>query len=234
VKQKINSHDEFDELRYELKMVYDGLQLFEMRRWVRSHCGGFITAYPARKVNNIYFDTIDFDTLSDHLSGVSERRKLRYRWYGNTQEQISGHLEIKQKLNRLGSKLRQRIAQPLELNSSSWEKIMFILRNHTVGYFYELLHISNPILINRYDREYYVTADGKIRLTLDYNHKSYDQRFSLQPNLRFAQPMLERAIIEFKTDVENSAELANIIAEFPLRVSQHSKFLDSMDSILTG
>ena len=229
-----SSHDEFDELRYELKMVHNGLHMFDLRRWVRSHSGAFSTAYPPRRVNNIYFDTADYDTLIDHLSGVSERRKLRFRWYGTSPEHISGHLEIKQKINRLGSKLRQTIDQPIELSRSNWAQIMAELRNHTKGIFNELLHVSHPVLINYYDRDYYITADGKIRLTLDYNHKSYDQRFSHSPNLIFTQPMLARAVIEFKADVRNSAELADVIAEFPLRVTQHSKYLESLDSIFTS
>ena len=225
-------HDVFDQLRYELKMVAEAQMLFEIRNWVRLHPSGFQAAYPSRRVNNIYFDTFGHDALLDHINGVSSRRKLRFRWYGNSFEKIIGHLEVKQKTNRLGSKLNAPVEKEISLLSNDWETIQEILLKSTCGLIREMLSVSRPVLINYYDRDYFISGDRRTRLTIDYFHKVYDQRLSSRPNIHFQQPVLDKVVIEVKSDVENSQNLARILSFFPLRITQNSKFLDSMGSIL--
>ena len=225
-------HDIFNQLRYELKMVSDAQSLSKIKQWVRLHPAGFKVAYPARCVNNIYFDTFGNDSFLDHVNGVNRRRKLRFRWYGSSFEEVQGHLEVKQKINRLGGKLNLPVEKSFSLLSTDWKSICAIFFEETNGVIREMLSVSKPVLINRYDRDYFVTADKRIRLTLDYKHTVYDQRFLTIPNLKYKQPVLDKVIIEVKTDVKNSDDLADILSRFPLRITQNSKFLDSMESIL--
>jgi hypothetical protein len=67
--------------RYEVKMACDQVYLPDVRAWVQLHPAAFIEAYPLRQVNSLYFDTLDGDCLNANLIGISERRKLRLRWY---------------------------------------------------------------------------------------------------------------------------------------------------------
>ena len=226
------AHDIFDQLRYELKMVSEAQALFEIRQWVRLHPSGFRTAFPRRRVNNIYFDTFGHDALLDHINGVSSRRKLRFRWYGESYEEAAGHLEVKQKTNRLGNKINQPVDRKFSLLNNDWKTIQEILLENRNGLIREMLSVSRPVLINLYERDYYISADQQTRLTLDYEHRVYDQRLSSYPNLQFRQPVLDKVVIEVKTDVEHSDNLAKILSYFPLRITQNSKFLDSMESIL--
>ena len=59
--------------------------------------------YKDRIVNSIYYDDEEFETAQDNLSGISDRRKYRLRWYGN---EFKNYIyEIKVKKNNLGKKI---------------------------------------------------------------------------------------------------------------------------------
>jgi len=219
-------------LRYELKMVYDRLALFEVRRWVRGNSHAFRRAYPPRQVNNIYFDTQDFDCLNDHISGVFERQKLRFRWYGANLSQAKGHLELKHKSNRVGWKSYQDIQTIFNLEKMNWGEILKELRGEAAPVFREMLSVSRPVSISGYQREYYQSADNTTRVTLDYDLFGFDQRLSPRPNLKFRTPMLDQMVIEIKCDAENSSHLDAFLAEFPLRIVNHSKYLEPLGAVL--
>ena len=57
----------------------------------------FINQYPSRKVNSIYFDDLNFSSVRENLDGVSNKKKIRVRWYGVKNKLIKPHLEIKSK-----------------------------------------------------------------------------------------------------------------------------------------
>jgi hypothetical protein len=221
------------DLRYEIKMLYDGLWLSQVQSWIHTHPSAFVTAYPPRQVNNIYFDTPGLDTLSDHLSGVEERRKLRLRWYGQDLAVVRGGvLELKQKLGRHGWKESMSLEPAFSMIGMTWPQIMSSLVSQLNETFREYLAVSQPVLINSYMREYYVSADETTRLTLDYELTVYDQHFSSRPNLRFRMPALNIVIIEVKSGVRDESYLADLLAKFPLRVQRYSKYVEAMGAIL--
>ena len=221
-------------LRYELKMETEGTRHAQVQSWVRLHSAGFRSAYPSRRVNNLYFDTFDLSSFNDHIEGVPERRKLRFRWYGPDLETAQGQLELKSKKERVGWKTVHPVAPVLDLRSCRWPALKQILTRDTIardqsGLFTELLQVSNPLVINCYQRDYYVSADGNIRLTLDYQMRAYDQRLSSTPNLLFQLPLINLTLIEFKCEVQHAPQMSNVLAEFPLRVHRHSKFVTALE-----
>ncbi len=217
--------------RYELKLPYDGLHLYEVRQWIRLHSLAFVTAYPSRQVNNIYFDTTGLDCLNDHLMGVGYRRKLRFRWYGENLENAQGQLEIKQKSNRIGWKYTYPIKTSLDLAHMDWIQIHEVLKQHTEGILYEMVSVSRAVIINSYQRDYYVDYEGQTRLTLDYEIAAYSQRLALRPNLKFRVPLLNLVILEIKSEAQNGVDLSSVIAEFPLRISKHSKYVTGINAM---
>ena len=213
--------------RYEIKLQFDGLCLHNVRQWIRLHSLAFVPAYPSRQVNNIYFDTSGLDSLTDHLSGVGDRRKLRFRWYGENIEQVRGQLEIKQKINRIGWKYTYPIPTTLNLAHLSWAQFHEIIQQFTEGIFYEMVCISWPVIINSYQRDYFVSFDGQTRLTLDYEVEAYAQA----PNIKFLGPLLNLVILEIKCETETDVDLPQVIAEFPLRTGKHSKYITGMSAM---
>jgi hypothetical protein len=218
--------------RYELKMTYGLTSLQEVRGWVLGHPAAFVTAYPPRWVNSLYFDTPDLDSYNDHLAGVPERRKLRFRWYGESLRFARGQMEIKNKSERAGWKITQPIDREFDLEAMDWLQIMSGLQQSSSGMIHELLSVVQPTVITVYWREYFVSSDHLVRLTLDSDLQAYDQWFTPQPNLWFRQPPGESLILEIKSDVANASLLADILAHFPNRVERRSKYVEAVGKLL--
>ena len=218
-----------DKLRYEIKMVFDALRLDEARSWVYAHSSAFCVAYPPRQVNNIYFDTIERELMMNHIDGVADRAKVRFRWYGESWVTEGGQIEQKIKRSRLGYKKIQLLSETIDISQSSWDEILEHLYQDSDKEFEFLLKDMMPVLINKYMREYYVSMDGEIRITLDYDMRAFGQVFGLSPNTNYEQAVQNNVVIEMKSAKKNHKKLADALAEFPLYTTQNSKYLDGME-----
>ena len=219
-----------DQTRYEIKIVFDRFLRNHESQWIRLHSAGFIQAYPPRKVNNIYFDTIDLDSLNDHISGISERRKLRLRWYGDAFVFQSALLEVKQKVNRLGWKDSQPISGSFDCQTMTWNDITTLIKQSSRDGFLQMIEESNPVLINHYQREYYKAAyDDEIRVSVDTKLTTYLQKDNYKPNLQFALPSEGILILEVKCPLEKSDQIPKLLDEFPARPGAFSKYNQAME-----
>ncbi len=86
--------------------------------------------------------------------------------------------------------------------------------------------------MNHYDREYYLSFDRKVRVTLDFAQAAYDQRMTLYPNLSRSVLPTAKMVIEVKADREHQTFLSSALKSLPLRVGKHSKYALSMEAIL--
>ncbi len=217
--------------RYEIKISCKPHHLHQVNAWVRLHPAHWLVAYPPRQINNIYFDTYDHKNLNDNLAGVGTRHKARLRWYGPVLETVAGaRLELKCRQGQVGWKetcplnhltldllrqpwtdLRRAITQAADARAELW-----------------LAQFDYPVLINHYQRSYYVTPDQAVRLTVDSDLRAYNQRFVAYPNVRRPAPVTDRVIIELKADRQHHARLTHILAHFPVRVDRHSKYVQGM------
>jgi hypothetical protein len=224
-----------DDLRYELKLVCAPQQLPQARSWVRLHPAGFGVAFPPRRVNSLYLDTPHLSSLDDNLMGLAQRQKLRLRWYGHEMTLVQPVLELKQKHNLVGRKEQVPLACELDLGQP-WPEILAALRSELRAcgepgaqkLALALQKTHQPTLLNHYRREYYVTPDGAVRVTLDFDQAAYDQRLSPRPNLRLRLPIAGATVIEIKTSREHASRLPQIAACFPLRRSRNSKYARAM------
>lgn len=224
------------DFRYELKMECEQTLMPQVQSWVKLHPAGFREAFPPRRVNSVYLDTYALDTLNDHIEGVPVRRKFRFRWYGEDLGYARGQFEIKNKNERVGWKITQPVPLLFNLRSTSWAEIQHqmtaCLQMMRSNLFLELLRVSRPLVMISYLRKYYISGDGLIRLTLDSHQKAFDQWMTVYPNISFHQPDPDLLVVEFKSDISNSRDMADILAEFPLRTRRHSKFVSAVSSIL--
>jgi len=215
--------------RYELKQAYPELYLPDVRSWIQVHPAGFRIAYPPRWINSIYFDTHGFDSFNDHISGVPVRRKLRYRWYGeDLRVARKGQMEVKNKSELAGWKLIEKLSPNIVLEKNNWANLMEEMRVASSGVIKELLSVSRPVLLTVYYREYYVSANQQVRLTIDSNLKGYDQFLYPLPNLIFCHPSDEQMILELKSGVSQVAELVDVLSHFPVRAGRYSKYVTNI------
>jgi hypothetical protein len=216
------------DLRYELKLVCEGRWLGQARTWLQLHPAGFVTAFPTRQVNNIYLDTPALDSLNANFSGISQRQKLRLRWYGGSTRRARPWLELKSKENLLGSKRRVQMAAPIDL-TQPWTGILQAVRDTVPQDWHAWLHAAlQPTLFNHYQREYYWTYDQGIRATIDFAPCACDQRMSPRANLDSPLPIADSVVIELKAPPERMDRLQEIVGRFPVPRSRNSKYVNGL------
>jgi hypothetical protein len=219
--------------RYEIKTVVDRQMLPQLHAWLNVHPAAFRVAYPRRQVNNVYFDTPHLHSYMENVSGVSSRRKLRLRWYGERYDQVRGKLELKGKFNNLGWKRTQKINIPLDLNQTTWRELVKTMRSHLEPEFGLYLDSCGwAVMLNCYQREYYVSFSQKLRITIDDSLLVYDQRLSPCPNLSKHQPPSNLAIVEIKAPRDCYHLISDIANSLPLRITRHSKYSSAMEGLL--
>jgi len=219
--------------RLELKFTAETVRRHELLAWLRMHRIAFRTAYPPRWVNNIYFDSHDLAAFRLNTAGVGTRVKARYRWYGDAFPVSAGALEIKEKRGRLGWKRSFPVEHPP--SGTYWRSIARSIRTALPpkgrlwldGY-------PCPVLINRYLREYLVSGDGKLRVTLDRDQTVTDQRIRQRPAAFPPVNLPEVLVLEIKCleDAHDSAE--TLAAGLPLRASRHSKYAAGAETLFSS
>jgi len=218
--------------RHEIKFATYAANLPAVRCWLRLHAEAFVSPYPPRRVNNVYFDTWSYRAYADNLAGVSERAKLRLRWYGASSLPGAGALEIKRKRNHFGWKLRYPIVAGDCGAGVSWAELREDIRAQLPpdG---QLWFDQNPqpVLLNRYEREYFVTIDGRIRATIDTCQQAFDQRYQRRPNLRSPAIMQDTLVLELKFARAERQRAVAMLADAPVRVGRHSKFMNGMRAV---
>jgi len=218
--------------RYEYKIPCDPLVAPQVEAWVRLHPLHWRVSYPERQVNNVYFDSHDLRDLNANLSGAGPRQKLRLRWYGPELRRAAGaQLELKCKDGLAGWKEVVRFEGSLELGRDVWATLLAKLRAGVEPRARAWLdQRALPVLINCYQRAYYETPDGELRLTLDTNLRAYDQRWSLAPNLEHRALQPEQMVMELKGPVtdESGRRLSQVLAGAPMRLDRFSKYLRGM------
>jgi hypothetical protein len=214
------------ELRYELKVRCESHRVAEARSWLGLSPAGFWVEYPPREVNSIYFDTPDLNDLGANLMGVSLRQKVRLRWYGEmAAKQILPTLELKYKQNMLGGKKRFALTLPIDLNSRWTEIVRSVKQQSPEELQATLASRTQPTIITRYRREYYVSVDGGVRATLDYAQEGFGQRFHVRPNLRNRLFIADFVVIELKAGQDEEERLHQLMAHIPIARSRSSKYV---------
>ena len=92
-------------MRYERKFIIPYSKKNLLDYFLRVHPLNIKKLFNDRIINNIYFDDINFKFFKENVDGISDRIKIRVRWYGNTFGEIeNSKLEFKIKQNNLGEK----------------------------------------------------------------------------------------------------------------------------------
>lgn len=203
-------------MRYELKYVILPRYIPQLESILVQHPASFEKRFPDRVVNNIYFDSVDFDLGLENLSGISDRTKIRYRWYGDVSTPQEGTLEYKIKSNALGKK---RIKNSIRFDSLSSLTDRIELEHHSQI-------CIQPTLRNRYLRSYFQDHRGKFRLTVDrqleYGYPDQSGSYPIQDH---------RVIVEIKFDQSDSQHIDNITKSFPFRLTKHSKYMNGIRAL---
>lgn len=203
-------------MRFERKYRLENELLAEVLQLIRLHPAAFQVLHPDRQINNIYFDTQDLMTFRQNLTGQNERRKFRVRWYGDDPFQIEEpQFEIKRKHNELGDKIVQPIT-PFALDELG---PITTAVNEINVHFPQL----RPVLLNTYRRSYFISADGRYRLTIDSQMGFHSLMFGKGfRQFLHHDPAL---IVELKYERQDDDKVGFITQYFPYRQARHSKYI---------
>jgi SPX domain protein involved in polyphosphate accumulation len=219
--------------RFERKFtVPNEFSLKTIEQFIKRNKALFREVFHIRQVNNIYFDTVAYNDYFDNVLGVSDRKKIRIRWYGNTLGEIKKPvLEIKIKKGLVGDKWSYKL-QPFVLdNDFDNDKIQKVFKASNLPLpILESVKMVSPTLLNSYLRKYFLSADNKFRVTLDYKLLYYkiDKRFN---NFNFAPASDANKIIELKYGLEDDKMANTISTQFPFRLNKNSKYVNGVNTV---
>jgi SPX domain protein involved in polyphosphate accumulation len=186
---------------------------------------GYSEIFYNRQINNLYLDNFTFDDVIDNVEGFSKRQKTRIRWYGGLLDESKKVLEQKIKcddVNRKESvKLKSLQLYSLESTDTFYDKVIDILNDKDL-YLHDCHH-KRPTLLNRYSRNYFMSSDDEIRVTVDQDLYYYSPIFKSEYHDR-------NIVVELKSNT-------NIIMQdnmfHDLILSKYSKYVKGILSTST-
>ena len=211
--------------RVELKELFRLCDMPKLERAIALSRYAFHKPYPDRKINSLYFDTIGYDALEESIEGNSLRKKTRLRWYGNRKNSTKAVLELKFKKGNISWKHLYKSEYMVTPRANHWNN--FVKCNKLQGIDPRLYNMI-PMSVVKYDRKYYCSFDGKIRLTIDTNLQTYLQHSSKRPNLRFYRNHIGFVVLEVKVASEDQPHIKEVLKGIPFSAKRFSKYCESI------
>lgn len=211
--------------RYERKFFVHNMDRNSIENIVLNHPAFFSEIYHERYINNIYFDSREFNNLMDNIDGDMNRTKYRIRWYGDMLSEIADpKLELKIKNGLVNVKKSYQLNQ-FELGKGiSLSTLKNVVRNSPIDAQVSYsLREQLPVMLNRYKRKYFVSADKKFRITIDVDQSFYKLNM-FNNNFLQAHRDSYNAIIELKYDFKHESEAHWITNKLPFRLTKSSKY----------
>ncbi len=226
----VKSNIKTSDYRYERKFFITELSKYETEGIVKINPAAFTEIYYKRFVNNIYFDSFNYNNFRDNVEGATDRIKIRIRWYGGLFGYIKHPvLEIKIKKGLLGKKISVPI-KPFDLTREiNISEILNSIKDlkEIIGIDFESLI---PSLLNRYSRKYYQSFDKKFRITID-NKQSFYQINGKRNSFLDHHIDHNSVILELKYNQDYDKEVNYITSEFPFRLTKSSKYVNGIQQI---
>lgn len=219
--------------RYERKFTAPNkFTLKTIEQFIKRNKSLFREVFHIRQVNNIYFDSVGYNDYFDNVLGVSDRKKIRIRWYGDTFGEIRKPvLEVKIKKGIVGDKWSYKLTPFVLNNDFNNDLIQDVFKTSNLPLpILESTKMVTPTLLNFYSRKYFMSADNKFRVTLDFKlfYHRIDKRFN---NFNFTPVSDDNKIIELKYGLLDDKVANAISTQFPFRLSKNSKYVNGVNTL---
>ena len=212
--------------RRETKFVFEDTDVKTIRAFLQGSTKRLVHNRPVSIVRSIYFDDVSLSACHANLDGLGSRRKLRLRWYDQMKPGVDCYLEIKWRENRVTGKHRMRIKSDTPISEMSYrrlyDELLSVVPERLLS---DVVQYSEPIVIVEYKREHFASVDGRLRSTIDYDLKYYDQTGKHAISLRFPQSKPDFVVLEGKTPVGSERELREMFYPLQLRAQRCSKYV---------
>jgi len=219
---------EIKEYRNERKFLLSGISKQQLKSFIRLHPAGFKKAYPNRYINNIYFDSFEYNNFQEHVNGVQSRSKIRMRWYAEMFGEIRAQLELKQKNGSLSGKaIWELVPFTLSPGVCSKELGRLLLESSLPNGIKTVMKKMIPVNANRYVRQYYICPDKSVRITIDSNLEYFDIKQG-KSSFMYSRKETDGLILELKYPPTAHVQAAKIASAFPFCVFRSSKYISGL------
>lgn len=232
------------EYRFERKFRLADISAQELEGLVKCHPAFFAEEHPPRDINNVYFDSLHFDSFADNVEGFSHRQKIRIRWYGQLFGNVENPvLECKIKQGLAGKKQRFPLpafaiqapfnAQTLLNNLKQVDldsPLAPPLTEHEKHQWRLTWAAMHPTLLNHYRRQYFCSADKHYRLTIDTDLCYYPLKGHINHFLHAIHENYH-IIMELKYAATLDDHVDDIVNFFPFRVTKSSKYVNGIHRV---
>ncbi len=208
-------------MRYERKFPIAHLTAEEVASILRSQPALFTEIHEERHVTSLYLDTLDGAAYAESVAGIAARRKVRIRTYGDPPAWDRPTLELKIKQGHVGHKQRYPLA-PLDLSVGVGPCLD---ASDLPPLVYAEAAALRPVTLNTYRRRYYLSADGRLRATIDrdLSARRWDSGATLDDR--------RVVVLELKYAAEDDAVARDVIGRLPFRLGRNSKFVRARDAL---
>lgn len=183
---------------------------------------GFTKHFDNRIINSIYLDTINYDFAKDNINGVSERKKIRLRWYDDNLNKI--FIEQKNKKNFKVWKNIEEI-EPLNIKENLIKNLEDYFKNNN---FSKLANFNyNFVLKTNYKRGYWISDDKNIRATIDTDINASSCK-DMKNVINLSETILE---FKFSPKYENYFRSFFNNKSYQLRGKKYSKYIRSFTAL---
>lgn len=212
--------------RRETKFVFEETDVNTIRALMQGNSKRLVHNRPVSFVRSIYFDDVNLSACHANLDGLGQRRKLRLRWYDQMTPLNDCYLEIKWRDNRVTGKHRMRIKSDTPVGELSYrrlyDELVSVVPERLLS---DVIRYNEPVVIVEYKREHFASIDGRLRSTIDYDLKYYDQTGKQTISLRFPHSKPDFIVLEGKTPVGSESELREMFYPLQLRAQRCSKYV---------
>ncbi|MEZ5980186.1 MAG: VTC domain-containing protein [Planctomycetota bacterium] len=154
--------------RYELKFAVEGGHARAAGLDLRLRLLGLSTLFPDRTVQTLNLDDHRLTGFDENLSGASDRKKVRLRWYGEGGRGVRARLEVKSRRAERGTKAVVDVPTPLDVEGAFRADFVKRLQSTLPPEARAILARDlEPAQWIVYRRSYFSDADGDVRVTLD-------------------------------------------------------------------
>lgn len=223
---------ETNSCRYERKFLVTGVSNKDLETVMKLHPSLFLEIYQSRHVNNLYFDSLDMESFCNNVNGVSQRLKVRIRWYGNLFGKIEKPvLELKRKNGFVGSKELFPLT-PFVLDENFEREVVSKVFNESdipLSLRSRLSHLEVKLL-NRFERKYFQSVDKLFRITLDSKLEAYAvNRLHNVFVHKHSDPTVR--ILELKYDTQQDEKARKVSNYFRFRMTKISKYVHNTEQL---
>jgi hypothetical protein len=219
--------------RYERKFLVETLMPFQVCFLIKHHPRLFHEPYPPRFVNNLYLDTPDMDNYYENVSGATQRRKVRVRWYGDPFGEITQPmLEVKIKDGVVGTKHTYPLSTfPMDVRFCDRVFQRALTKSDLPPEARLALRGMQVVLFNRYYRHYYASRNGDFRITLDTDMEFYKINGLFRNQFVHHQRNAYDVVVELKYEIAQEPEANRVASFFPFRMTRNSKYVHGIERV---